>query len=370
MQPQKEYKTKLIFTVTNDLSHDQRMIRICNSLQHFGYDVLLVGRKKPGSSPLLNYAFNQKRLFCFFTKGKLFYIEYNIRLFIYLLFSKVDLIGAIDLDTILPGLFISRLKNIKRVYDAHELFCEMKEVVTRPTVYKIWKRIERFCVPKFKSGYTVNEPIRDIFKQTYHVDYETIMNVPVYLPTQALVASERFIIYQGTVNEGRCFETLIPAFQFINCPLWIYGDGNFMKQAQYLVKQFGLETKILFKGKLLPSELKEVTKKATFGITLFENNGLSNYLSLANRFFDYIHAGIPQLCVDYPAYKEINIKYEVAVLINDLSVESIAKNINEMLHDQEKMNRLRINCSEAAKVYNWQHEEKKLIEFYSGLFKT
>ena len=64
------------------------------------------------------------------------------------------------------------------MYDAHELFCEMKEVVTRPTVYKFWKGIERFAVPRFKYGYTVNHPIKNILKKDYGVNYEIIMNVP------------------------------------------------------------------------------------------------------------------------------------------------------------------------------------------------
>ena len=255
----------------------------------------------------------------------------------------------------------------RRLYDAHELFCEMKEIVTRPSVYKIWKRIEQFTVPHFNDGYTVNKPIKDIFNETYKVNYEIIMNVPVYRPEETVVIKEQFIIYQGSVNEGRCFETLIPAFQYIDYPLWIYGDGNFMEQAKELVKKYKLERKIIFKGKLLPSELDTVTKKALLGITLFENNGLSNYLSLANRFFDYIHAGVPQLCVDYPAYRDVNDKFEVAELINDLSSESIAKHINGMLNDNNKLNRLREHCSEAARVYNWQQEEKKLFNYYKNI---
>src|ERR1051325_5728203 len=137
---------RLIFTVTNDLSYDQRMIRICTSLANTGYDVLLVGRKKKDSVALQSQPFKQRRLHCFFQKGKRFYAEYNIRLFFYLLFKKADLICAIDLDTILPCYRISKLKGIKRVYDAHELFCEMKEIVSRPDIYKTWKRMEKTTV--------------------------------------------------------------------------------------------------------------------------------------------------------------------------------------------------------------------------------
>ena len=73
----------LIFTVTTDLTYDQRMIRICTSLANAGYNVTLVGRKLKASLPLTTQPFLQKRLFCFFEKGKLFYAEYNIRLFFF-----------------------------------------------------------------------------------------------------------------------------------------------------------------------------------------------------------------------------------------------------------------------------------------------
>src|ERR1043165_8632147 len=147
----------IYFTVTNDLSYDQRMHRICISLANAGYRITLVGRKLKTSISLQQRPFAQKRLRCFFNKGFLFYAEYNLRLFFFLLTQKMDGICAIDLDTILPCLFISKLKAVPRIYDAHEYFTELKEVRTRPAVKKFWTGIERFAVPKFQCGYTVSE---------------------------------------------------------------------------------------------------------------------------------------------------------------------------------------------------------------------
>jgi glycosyltransferase involved in cell wall biosynthesis len=358
----------LLFAVTNDLAYDQRMIRICTSLQAAGYDVLLVGRKYAESPPLQRRPFKQKRLRCIFKKGKAFYAEYNVRLLLYGLFKKFDLVCAIDLDTILPCYALSRIKGCKRVYDAHELFPEMKEVKTRPAVYKIWKWIEQKMVPNFPKGYTVNKPIQQIFQNEYGVTYDVIRNMPLLKKIDKNDISERYIIYQGAVNEGRSFETLIPAFCAIDCPLWIYGDGNFYGEAVRLVQQHGLQKKILFKGKLAPEQLRQATSGALLGITLFENTGLSNYYSLANRFFDYIHAGIPQLCVAYPVYKELNEQYNIAVLIDDLSPASIATAINSLLHDETRMVQLRRNCARAREELNWQGEEKVLINFYQMIF--
>jgi glycosyltransferase involved in cell wall biosynthesis len=359
---------RIVFTVTNDLIYDQRMIRICNSLSEAGYKTTLVGRKIQKSLPLSHQSFNQKRLFCLFSSGKLFYVEYNLRLFFFLLFHKTDIIGAIDLDTIFPCYIISKLKSKKRLYDAHELFCEMKEIVSRPFIYKCWKWLERITVPKFKIGYTVNQPIADEFEKMYGVKYEVIRNVPIFQNTDIPVKKEKFILYQGAVNEGRSFETLIPAMQWVDAQLVICGDGNFMQQARELANVYKVESKIVFKGKILPSALKKITLQAWAGVTLFDAEGKSNYFSLANRFFDYIQAGIPQLCVDYPVYREINNQYNIAVLTDDLSPEGLAQKLNSLLNNEQLYHSLQQNCLEARKILCWQEEEKKLIAFYQKMF--
>ena len=355
---------RIVFAVTNDLCYDQRMIRTCHSLQTAGYQVLLVGRKIKTSPPLTQQSFALKRLSCYFYHGKMFYLEFNVRLFLFLLFHKTDIIGAVDLDTILPCYAVSVLRRKQRVYDAHELFCEMKEIVSRPGIYKFWKWIERKTVPRFQFGYTVNQPIADEFQKMYGVRYEIIRNVPVYDPVPVPPKKTKYIIYQGAVNEGRSFETLIPAMQYVNEPLMICGDGNFMRQAVDLTREYQVENKIIFKGKIMPEELKKLTLQAWVGITLFDAAGKSNYFSLANRFFDYIQAGIPQVCVDFPVYREINNQYQIAVLVDDLSPGSIAAKLNELLNNESIYNTLQKNCLEARKQLCWQEEEKKLLAFY------
>ncbi|MEO8584350.1 MAG: glycosyltransferase [Flavitalea sp.] len=359
---------RLYFTVTNDLSYDQRMIRICNSLAENGYEVVLVGRKTYGSIPLLHTPFIQKRLDGFFNSGFLFYAEFNIRLFFFLLFKKMDGICAIDLDTILPCYLISKLKRVPRVYDAHELFCEMKEIAGRPFIHKCWKRIEQLMVPCFKKGYTVNSLIAEEFYKMYRVRYAVIRNMPVLSPIESLTKQEIYILYQGAVNEGRCFETLIPAMQHVNAKLIICGDGNFMQQTKELVQKYGVADRVIFKGKISPTELKNQTLGAFAGVTLFENNGQSNFLSLGNRFFDYMQAGLPQLCVGYPLYKQINDQYGFALLIDDPGMEQIAAGLNKLLSDELLYESLRKNALLARKELNWNNEERILVEFYREIF--
>ncbi len=367
---------EIIFTVTNDLTYDQRMLRICSTMADAGYKVTLVGRLLPGSVPLDVRNFEQTRLKCRYNKGKFFYLEYNWRLYEYLLnhvkkaknSSRLALC-AIDLDTIMPVLQASRRMKTRRLYDAHELFTELTEVKRRPIIAAIWNWVERQAVPNFKFGYTVNEFIAGELNKRYGINYAVIRNLPFRRKTEIdknklKLPPGKFFLYQGAVNEGRCFETLIPAMKLVNANLVIAGEGNFYQQAKELTALHQVTAKVFFLGNVKPAQLASLTPLAYAGITLFENSGLNQYYSLANRYFDYIQGGIPQLCVDYPEYEALNQQYPTALLIHDLSAESIAQNLNKLLEDAVFYNELKRQCETAGKMLCWEIEAIKLKAYW------
>lgn len=356
---------KIVCTVTNDLNYDQRMIRICSELSYAGYDVTLVGFKRRKSKPIIQRPFKQVRIPIIVEQGKLLYIDYWLKLFFYLMFKKVDVICAIDLDTILPVYYASVIRGKKRVYDAHELFTELKEVISRPAIHKMWQMIAQHTVPNFKVGYTIGESYAAELRKKYGVDYGVVRNATILKPLQIPPKPEKYILYQGAVNVGRCFEQLIPAMKMVNAPLIICGEGNFYQEAVALTEKYGLQDKITFKGYVPPAQLIDYTLGAWVGITLFEETSLSNRLSLANRFFDYMHAAVPQLCIKYPEYEKINADYEIAYLIEDPTPESIAAALNKLLTDSTYYSRLQANCFKAREKYCWQQETKTLLKTYA-----
>lgn len=342
------------------------MIRICTTLFEHGYEVLLVGRKKNNSLPLY-FPFQTDRLNCFFQKGKWFYLEYNIRLFFYLLFTKGDILCAIDLDSILPNYYVSKWKKIPLVYDAHEYFTEVIEVTNRPKIKQCWEAIEAKIVPRLKYAYTVNSSLAKLFKEKYNTHFESIRNIST-LNTLSDVTfdTKPYIIYAGVLNEGRGLEETIEAIQHCNINFMICGEGDITERLKLRVKQLKVEDKVEFKGYVQPEELKTLIENAYAGILVLKNEGLSYYYSLANKFFDYLHAGIPQITTDFPEYRALNEAYNVA-LYAELDSDSIADAINQLINDKALYNQLQQNTLAAREELNWQKESDKLIAFYDKI---
>jgi glycosyltransferase involved in cell wall biosynthesis len=347
------------------------MHRICTTLSKAGYEVALIGRKRPFSIPLKPAPYIQHRISCFFENGKFFYIEFNIRLFFYLLFKSFDIVNANDLDTVLPCYFASKLKGKDCVYDAHEYFTEVPEVLHRPFTKKLWEMLERFVVPRLKHCYTVSESIALLFQEKYNTSFHIIRNVPVLNSNSEVLYEyieehERYIIYQGALNQGRGLEALIEAMQWVDCHLVLVGEGDLSEELRRLAQKYKVKSKVKFMGYIEPTKLPTITAKAYLGINVSDNLGLSYYYSLNNKCFDYIHAGIPSVTNNFPEYQKINEKYAVAVL-TDLNAKNIASAVNLLLNDKPLYNKLRANCILAREEYNWQKEEQKLLKIYSSV---
>ena len=357
---------RIFFTVTNDLNYDQRMIRICTSLAKNNWDVTLIGRSKKTSQPIDNQIFKQKRLKLFFEKGPLFYLEFNLRLFFFLL-KKADIICSVDLDTIVGGYFASKMTNKTLIFDAHEYFEEVPEVVNRPFIQGIWRFIGQVFIPKVRAAYTVCESLKNIFSKKYNIDFLVIRNVPFFKKSEKKITKEtkKILLYQGALNDGRGLEEIIAALPHLDgFELWLAGEGDLSTQLREQSRRNGVETRVKFMGMIAPNELPNITAQADIGLNLLKNKGLNYYYSLANKTFDYIQAGIPAIHMDFPEYKIINDQYNIGALISDLDEKSIISAISE-IKKSEKYEELSQNCRLAANELNWENEEQKLISFYN-----
>ncbi len=343
------------------------MIRMCSSLAGQGHDVTLVGRHLPRSLPLPQFSFNTKRIRCQFSKGPAFYAEYNTRLYLYLKKTKADILGSVDYDTLKAVTRAGRRIGAKVIFDAHEWFEEVPELAGRDKVKRYWMKIARQGLPKTDVRYAVSEGVAEQMKRTYNQSFNVIHNYPLLAAEEPSAIRDDILLYLGVLNKGRGLPELIMAMREIDAKLWIVGDGDIREQLWSLVAEHQLMEKVSFKGFVPPEELPTYLSKARIGINLLDGSSESYRYSLANKFFDYVHAGMPQVCMDFPEYRRYNQMHNVATLISDLKQRSIVYAINHLLGDRNFWFTFHVSCLEARKEWCWEKEEPKLLELVSNL---
>jgi glycosyltransferase involved in cell wall biosynthesis len=372
--------TKVILSVTNDLFCDQRVEKTAETLAAMGCDVLLVGRCYRNSPSPSSGNYSVKRLHLFFRKGALFYAEFNLRLFLFLLFQKCDILVSNDLDTLLPNLLISKLRRKKLVYDSHEYFCGILEIQNRPRIKKIWQKIEKFCFPKLNNIITVSQSIAEQYGKEYGKNVTVVRNIPRLLQTEYIhtrkslqLPEDKFIIIlQGNaIHKGRGGEEMIEAMTKIdNALLLVIGQGDVILEMKQMAKTLQIEERILFINRVAPQLLRNYTHLADLGVSFDQNLSLNHYFSLPNKIFEYIHAEVPVLTSNLPERKRIVEQYQVGIVIDNFSPTIIAKEINKLIENKEIIDTYKKNCREAAQVLNWENEEKLIQKIYQPLISS
>jgi glycosyltransferase involved in cell wall biosynthesis len=299
---------------------------------------------------------------------------FNLQLFLYLLFQRADILWASDLDTLLPNYIISQLKKIKLIYDSHEYFTES---VHKKSSKKLWEKLESYLFPRLKNVITVNESIKKVYEEKFRVPITVIRNVPHQFKTNetdkniVLPKDKKILIMQGMgLNENRGAEEAIEMMQLLpeDFMLYFIGSGTILNNLKEMVIELRLESKVIFVNPLPYEQMMEYTRQSFLGL-IFEKIEVSDEhrFSLPNKFFDYLHAGIPVLSSKAPEIKKIIEKYDVGDFICSFDPKEIAEKIISISKDEITYQMWKLNTVKASSKLNWKNEEKILTDFMAHL---
>jgi len=370
-------KTRVVFSVTNCICHDQRVLKIAEKVSILGCDVSIVGRKRGECCNNDSVPFKTSRFRMMFKKGFLFYAFFNIRLFIYLLFRHSDLLVANDLDTLLPNYLVSKLRKLPLVYDSHEYFTGVPEIQNRPFVKWVWKNIEKLVFPNLKNVMTVSDSIAKQYEEEYRVNVITVRNCSRI--TEAIFPFSReeldlnpdhlLLILQGTgINIDRGGEELIEAIGLTDgVSLLIVGSGDRYNYLKEMTEDSGLGEKIRFIPAVSWDILMKYTKSADAGLSLDNSTNLNYRFSLPNKLFDYISAGIPIIATDLPEVSKILKEYTCGLLITRPDPEEISIVVKKLRDDKVLLSELKHNSVIASKSINWEKESQKVKDLYNSI---
>jgi len=364
-----EKKKKILVVVTNDVSTDQRIHKVSNYLLEKGFEVEAYGRVLPDTFEV-DRAYEINRIQHWFNLNALFYAEFNIRLFFYLIHNKYSHILSNDLDT-LPACYLgSKIQNSKLVYDSHEYFTETPELQGRNFVRNFWLFIEKAILPKIGKAITVSQPIADVYSKKYGVEMIVVRNLPeinreIILEDVSFPTKNKVVLYQGVLNPGRGIKIMIQALKYLDgVDLAIIGYGKVKEDLVDFAMNQKMENRVHFMGRVAYEKLPNYSKIASVGMVLEEPMGKSFEFSLPNKLFDFIHAGLPFVASPLIEVSKIVNKYNVGVLIDNFTPKNVASKVKLLLEDKLLREEIISNQNKFKKELCWEKEVKKLDVFY------
>lgn len=382
MKPGKTSECRAFLCAVSNIIYDQRVRRMGSLLEKLGCSVTFYGRryKLTGQEEeLKDSRFVLVRHF--FNKEVWFYAEYNMRLFFRLLLGKkCNVVVSNDLDTLPACYCASRIRKFKLIFDSHELFTETPELRDNALAAFVWRRLEKWLVPRVPMRITVSNAIAHEYEHRYGVGFHVLRNVPPSLDLSglpeapvSLLPGRKFIILQGTgINRQRGAEEAVEALTLLPdyFHLIIAGDGAVVENLKKQVVESGLQPRVLFTGRLPYAQLMALTVQCFAGLSLDKPTCLNYLYSLPNKIFDYIQARIPIIVSPIPEPASLVKNYGIGLVLDDVTSGDIAEKVlllEKKLQAEQGIWAERLE--NAARELCREVEEKKLIPVLNAFLR-
>lgn len=374
-------KISVISVVLNNFKNDSRVLKENLSLKHAGYQVQVVALHEKSLKecedihgvPVHRIKLKSK----YWSKNKIIqllkYFEFISRV-IYK-YRDSDIIHCNDLNTLPIGVIIKKVlrKNIKIVYDAHEY--EINDTPNESNIsIKIKYYIEKICIQYVDAVITVSNSISNEYVNLYNIKKPAlVLNTPPYIEIEKqnifrktfnIGIDKTIFLYQGSLAQGRGIEILLKTFeQLDNKNIIIFmGYGVLEETIMTISKQ---SSNIYFHHAVSPDVLLEFTSSADFGIATIEDSCLSYHYCLPNKIFEYAMANVPVLVSNLPEMKKIVMQYKIGVVTKENNIQGLKDAILQATKLDTKT--LLENIQIVKKVYNWNEQEKILLEVYRDI---
>lgn len=348
----------------------------CVSLAKNGFDVTLIAF---GSDAFNDIMFGVKRISLF--------VPVKNRLDRFLRRSKAVYEKALEVDACIyhfhdPELLPIGLKlkkaGKKVIFDSHEFYGEQiagKKYIPkllRLLLIKAYKKYEKYVCKRLDAVIQVCTLDGKDYFENRAKRTEFIANYPVY-QSNVKIKKEEFesrdsVVHVGTLSYNRGIYHLVYAAKAANTKLILAGNFISPKYQSELsaTDQF---SNVDYKGFINKDEMEDIFNQSFAGIsTLLNVNQYHKIDTLPTKVYDYMAAGLPVVISKTKHSVEMVEKYRFGITVNPKEVNEIKDAILFLRENKAVAREMGENGRKAFKrFFNWQIEERKLINLYNSL---
>ncbi len=300
---------------------------------------------------------------------------------------------AHDLDTLPGAAALARRHGARYIFDTHELFIDQLDLSSEAAqvgranhakqkiVQRNYARLERGLIRQASAVITVSDAVADELVTRYGIARPTpILNTPHYRDLSGgstylrqrlgLSNDRRLILYQGGVQPERGLLELVQSLA-----LWPedhvliflgFNLGNYQEPIRREIDRLNLQSRVYLLEALPREQLLDATASADVGIQLLAGHNLNHRLTLPNKLFEYMMAGLPFVSTAWPAVGQVVRQTGAGVAIVRITPEAIAAAIRQVLDDPIAYRAMRQAGLAAARAeFNWEQQAVKLLRLYS-----
>lgn len=284
--------------------------------------------------------------------------------------NAFDVIHCHLFDTLAIGIRLRRKLGLPLLYDAREIYGYMAARLAPDWICGVLLRLEKWLIAKVDRIIAVSEPMKRYFAGITDKPISVIMNSK---PLQSLEyeppdnKDKPTLLYIGLLDKTRALSQLIHVMKElpdVHCVIGGFGQSGYVKSIKEECRK---SPNITFVGKVPLGKVLATTRKADAIFCMFDPRNPNNSIGMPNKLFEAMVCGRPIMCTKGTYSGELTEQAQAGLTI-DYSEEALKEAIIKLRDAPELRERLGRNALRAAVTkYNWQREEKKLLELYETI---
>lgn len=324
----------------------------------------------------LSFVLLAGRFHSFFFEKWFWRQETRIKAFEYAFNSHCDIFHANDWDTLPVAGEAAKQTNAKLLFDAHEY--APLELENRP----LWKLTMRPAITYFIKKYsaqidasvTVASRISERYSKEFGLKPIDILNTPerIEIPLQPFDSNQIRLVHHGGAIPDRRLELMIETLALCDSRFSLHfmlipTNSSYLNKLKRLAEDL-VPGRISFHEPVPPEEIVRRISEYDIGFCLIAPTNYNYLVSLPNKFFDYIMAGLAVCIGPSPSMVEIAERYGLGCIAPSFDPQDVAQTLNQVTKDQ--ISNMWAASHKAAREINAEREMEKLVKVYDHLSKS
>lgn len=280
---------------------------------------------------------------------------------------KPDIIHANDLDALLAAYIATRSWKCKIVFDTHEVYTDNFGMASAVLKKLFWSFVESWIIKRVDLVVCVSNAAADYFAAKYNIPKPLVVTNCAKrqrLHEHENVKSSYFeVLNHGQFYEGRGYDIMVEAAAISRNTQIKYvlrGFGRMEPELRSFVDEKSL-TNVTFAPPVKTTELIPAARTSHVGLAITVPINLNFKLSVSNKIFEYVSAGLPVIMSDIPEHRYLNDKYNFGIILKENTAECLRDAVMTMYENEELYREYSANAKRLSEELNWETEFAKLL---------